>query len=193
MDSFETNLSANLYRLDCPDSLLLGEYQQGLLPDTAAGPIAAHVRACTHCAAELDTLRQFLADVQPAPGASMVERARTWIARRLPDLGETAVGQPAFAVRGDEAGTLMFAAGDAQLSLEIQADAETPGRKAILGLLFGVDTADLTAQLWQDEALAAETAVDDLGNFLFAGLTPGAYELILSGAELAIHVQELVI
>lgn len=193
MDSFETTLAANLYRLDCPDSLTLGEYQLGELPAEDAGQILAHVRICPNCTRELNALQQFLVDVQPAAGGSLVERARIWIAQRLPRAGETAVGQPAFAVRGDDAGPLMYEAGEVQLTLEVRDDPDGPGLKSILGLLFGAEPIELTALLWQDGRPAAETAVNDLGNFVFHSLSPGVYDLILTGADLAIHVQDLTI
>jgi anti-sigma factor RsiW len=51
-----------LYRLHCPQSLVLGEYYLGLLPEAEVAAIQAHLAECPYCPAELEDLRQFLAE-----------------------------------------------------------------------------------------------------------------------------------
>lgn len=54
-------------------------------------------------------------------------------------------------------------------------------------------TNDVVARLWQDEEQVGKAGIDDLGNFMFSALAAGRYELIISGPEFEIHVQELLI
>lgn len=72
----------------------------------------------------------------------------------------------------------------------MQPDTTQPDRKIILGLVLGVATDQtLTVHLWQTNRKLATTPVDDLGNFVFAGLLAGLYELILSSPTFEIHIQ----
>jgi hypothetical protein len=143
-----------------------------------------------------------MAQVKSDLDYSAAERIKIWIARRVPDL-KAGLGSPApaFAFRGgvdhdgdDEAGpdrSLVFEAGDAQLMIEIQDDPGDGGRKALIGLIIGIDLVDLGAHLWLDGRRVATADIDDLGNFAFPNLETGHYELIISGPDGEIHVQEL--
>ncbi len=57
----ETTLAAKLYRWDCPPSLVLGEYQLGLLSQELAAAVRFHLHSCTRCSAEVAVLDGFLA------------------------------------------------------------------------------------------------------------------------------------
>jgi hypothetical protein len=94
-------------------------------------------------------------------------------------------------VRGAEEGPAIFQAGEVQIALEVQDDADRPGLQVLLGLVTGAEAAGWTVSLWRDEQLVAETEVDDLGNLFFGGLEQGSYELIVSGPEAEIHIQNL--
>ena len=59
--SFEGWLARALYRFDCPDAHVLGEYDLDLLAPEQRTAIAAHVVDCLHCTSELAQLREFLA------------------------------------------------------------------------------------------------------------------------------------
>jgi len=181
MAHIEDNIKARLFRISCPDSTELGEYQLKLLPDEQMDTIKTHLAHCPHCTRELTQLQAFLLETAVDLEVSLTERIKIWIARLIPD-SPTATGSPAFTVRGDDIGPLMYEAGDAQLSLEIQDDPEKAGRKTILGLVLGIDPEGFEAQLWQ----AGEQGT-------IAGLPSGAYELILTGPDVEIHVQELLI
>lgn len=61
-ESLEADLTAALYRQDCPETMLLGDYQMGLLAANEADPVAAHVARCPHCQAELARLAEFIGD-----------------------------------------------------------------------------------------------------------------------------------
>jgi len=202
MTDLENRLSAALYRVTCPDSAELGEYRLGITPNARAAFIDRHLRECPHCNREMVQLDSFMAQVKSDLDYSTAERIKIWIARRVPDskagLGSPA---PAFSLRGgvgddgdDEAGpdrSLVFEAGDAQLMIEIQDDPGDGGRKILIGLVIGIDLVDLEAHLWLDGRRVATAEIDDLGNFAIANLEAGRYELIVSGPDGEIHVQEL--
>jgi len=85
LDNF---LLAALYRRDCPDTQMLGEYQMGLL----AGPDQAHIRAhlgrCAHCRVELVQLDKFV--TAPVPAAKPKrERNFEWL--RLREIGQVVI------------------------------------------------------------------------------------------------------
>src|SRR5579884_4233590 len=69
----EQILLKRLYRYDCPSSLVLGDYQLGLLDAPASEQIARHLESCVHCAHELATLGVFLQQEAPVH----VEQAST--------------------------------------------------------------------------------------------------------------------
>lgn len=195
MAQMDDSLKAALYRISCPDSATLGNFHLGLLPETAAHSIADHLAICPLCTQEIAQLEMFLAETAVSLQPSTAERIKIWLAKRIPSGGQTrnVLGQPAFALRGSSSGPLMYEAGDAQLSLEIQDDPEHPGRKSILGLVLGIATEAVEARLLQNDAVVTAVTLDEIGNFTFANLAAGAYELTLSGADIEIHVQDLLI
>lgn len=196
LDQLQTQLKRRLYRAECPETLALAEYEMDLLPAGRAQALTAHVDACPHCARELEATRAFLKEVASDLEYSFLARVKVLIARLVPDgfggdpLGP-ALGTPAFAVRGGDTGPLLYEADDVQVTVEVQADADRPGRKTILGLVLGAETAGWQAHLWRDGARTAGTAVDELGNFTFSGLEPATYALIVGGDDVEIHVPEL--
>jgi len=197
MTDFEKRLTVALFRATCPDTIELGEYHLGMLSEPRATFVEQHLGECPYCSREIAQLDAFLTQVKPDLEYSTAERIKIWIARRIPDFPD-AVGAPApaFALRGaaeNEAGgrSLVFEAGDAQLMIEIQDEPGETGRKTIVGLVIGIDPAGVEARLWLEGRPVAAAAVDDLGNFTFSDLGPARYELILAGAGVEIHVQEL--
>lgn len=190
MDHIDQALSAYLYRYTCPPAEELGEYHLQMLPRARATAVAHHLRTCPHCTQELTRLADYLRQLAPELTYSLRERVQIWIAQRLPGGLAGAPGlTPALALRGEVEEPLMYEAGDYQLNLEIQEDPSMPGRKTILGLIVGIEELSFQAQLWQDGRRLQETTVDELGNFVFAGVQPGVYELILSRLTAEIHVQ----
>ena len=194
MENIEKRLAAQLYRITCPPPDELGEYHLQMVTGSRAAAIKQHLNDCPHCRAELAQLQTYLAGLTPDIEHSLGERLQIWMARLIPS-GMMGGGtmQPALAVRGQDDGPLMYEAGDAQLSLEVQDDPARPGKRTILGLLIGVDLEETAAHLWQDSEKAAQAAIDEFGNFVFAGLAPGAYELIIGGPDFEIHLQDLAV
>lgn len=193
MAGTEDKLTAILYRLTCPDSAELGDYHLGIVSGNRAYEIKQHLSHCPHCRHEQAQLQSYLTELAPELEVSLAERIRIWIARLVPEgsWGNGSTGMPAFAVRGGENGPLIYQAGDAQLTIEIQDDPEKPGHRLILGLVFGVELAGMQAHLWQAGERVTTVDVDELGNFIIPALIPGTYELILSGPAVEIHVQDL--
>ena len=232
----EHRLTVRLYRRDCPPSLTLSEYELGLLSATESRTIAHHLRRCLHCAKELQILTNYLADVAStidmAPTEGLFERARVLVARLVEELptvdalGSLLTGQPSWAaagVRGDAGAHLVYAVDDVQVILDVQADAQQPAYRVLLGLLLGLaDPQQITAHLWRAEQpvagghihatphidrwpvqtgnqgeeqakAVATTTVDELGNFVITALTPGVYDLILSSDKTEVHIQTLLI
>jgi hypothetical protein len=194
MERMEDKLAAHLYRLTCPDSLELGEYEMGILPSARLSFIRSHLAECPHCRSEITGLQLYLRQLVPEFRLSAADRLKIWIARLIPPAPEGGLApSPAFAVRGEGRGLHVYEAGDAQLTIEVQDDLEKGERKRMSGLILGVETEKLVAHLWREGRHLNMLAVDELGGFIFAGLESGRYELILAGPSLEIHVQELVI
>ena len=196
MAKIERQLTTRLYRIICPDPLNLGEYQLDLLPSIPHKHIKQHLKHCPHCRRELHQLKNYLPDPLLDYAPSLGRRIKIWIARRVssepaPDM--PLPGKPVFALRGgeDDAAPLFYQAGDAQLTLEIQDDPEHPGYKMILGLVLGTASSEMEAHLWRGGRPLTAKPVDESGNFIFSRLAAGQYELILAGADVEIHVQDL--
>jgi len=191
------HLTRQLYRIDCPSPLDLGQYHLGVLPDEQAAQVSGHLTQCPHCRREIAQLRDYMDGLAGDVEFSPLERVRIWIAE-LVGGGQKAPGPraqllaPAFAgVRGEEQGPRLYQAGPAQVAIEIQTDTEQPDLKMALGLVTNVAPGELKACLWRDDVRVAEVTVDELGNFVLPGLIPARYELILSGPEVEIHIQNL--
>ncbi|MEZ4594408.1 MAG: hypothetical protein R3D55_25180 [Chloroflexota bacterium] len=195
MAQFEDSLKAALYRITCPDGAALGNYHLGLLPDEAAATIAQHVATCPHCTHEIAQLEAFLGETAVSLQPATSQRIKVWIAQRLPTGGPagTALGTPAFALRGGDTGPLMYQAGDAQLSLEVQDDPEHPGRKSILGLVLGIETTNVEAKLLRGDVVETAVSLNPGGNFTVTNLAPGSYQLLVSGPDFEIQVSDLTI
>lgn len=194
MKNIEKRLAAQLYRVTCPTADQLGEYHLHMLTRSQAAAIKQHLNDCPRCRAELAQLQTYLADLATDVEHSLGQRVQIWIARLIPS-GTMGGGtlQPALALRGQDDGPLMYEAGDAQLTLEVQDDPEKAGARTILGLLIGVEPVETAVHLWQEAQKVAQVPVDEFGNFVFAGLSPGMYELIVSGPDFEIHLQELIV
>lgn len=193
----QERLANELYRFTCPSTLELGEYHLGILPSEQAAVVARHLAECPHCAREVAQLEDYMSELAPQLEFGPFERIKVRLAQlveRGRDVGR--VGAPVLApacagLRGQEEGTRVYQADDVQVVLEVQKDAERQDRKALLGLVTQIDGQEFQAHLWRAEKLVATAAVDELGNFIIADLTPSIYELILCSPEVEIHIQFL--
>ena len=66
-------------------------------------------------------------------------------------------------------------------------DGEKQDRFALIALVSGPETVGHSARLLGSAGQEATAPVDELGNLYFYGLTPGPYELNLSGPHVEIQ------
>lgn len=191
-------LTAQLFRITCPPPEELGEYHLGMLSGERAATVARHLDECVHCTREVVQLQAYLGEVGPTLELSVLEQAAERVKVLVARLVEGRGGMqplltPALAgVRGEEAGPYIYQADGVQVVMDVQADAEQPDRRVILGLIPGLDDPqELEVGVWQAGELHATAPVDELGNFVVAGLAPAAYDLIVSGSEVEIHIQDV--
>ena len=149
--------------------------------------IRAHVAGCPHCTHELAQLEQFLA---PQPG--LAARARVIIAQLVAG-GAAGRAAPALGLRGSGQAPSEYAAGRLQIILNIQRDVRRPEQRSLVGFLPGAELEDAPVRLLARDRLVAEAQVDDLGNFRFAELAPGLYEIHLEAGEDEIHLLDILV
>jgi len=190
--AWQSALRHSLYRFDCPSAHALGEYQLGVLPAEEGRQIAAHAADCAVCAAELRTLRSFLA-TEPEPELGVVDRVRRLIARLMPaPLSPVQAGLRG----GDSAPSQTYQANGIGIALS---PAPAPGtrsrvgRGGLVGLVWleGPHSTQLggVAHLVASDGLSHDAAIDDLGNFAFEDVTagPGQLELRLDDAVVVVE------
>jgi hypothetical protein len=183
-----------LYRLDCPSTTELGEYQLGVLPRAQAANVAAHLAMCPHCWGEIAQLQQFLNDTAADIEVSVLERVKVFIARLISGGGTpTPFSFAPAGIRGAGGAPLVYEAADTQITLTVEAQEDQPDKRTLLGLLSADTTATFDVQLLQDEQVVAQTTVDESDNFVLTDLPPGAYDMTISGVGMEIHIQDLLI
>jgi anti-sigma factor RsiW len=60
--ALQGDLLRALFRVHCPCSQALGDYHLGLLAEAEASAVKEHMAECPYCMAEIETLKQFLAE-----------------------------------------------------------------------------------------------------------------------------------
>ncbi len=60
MNDLEDNMRMNFYRVLCPASHVLGDYQLGMLSADQHNEIQSHLSKCPHCQRELAELATFM-------------------------------------------------------------------------------------------------------------------------------------
>ena len=196
---FHNRLAAKLYRLDCPSSTNLGEYQLGLLSGTKEEVIRRHLGECPHCSAEITQLKNYLGQLAPETDISFVESIKVFVARLIPpntllsQTGSSSLASAAYGLRGEQIGPQLYEAGSYQVSLEAQNDPASTGHRILLGLVTGIGPGSWHAQLTPEEGPVLSEPVDALGNFVISALSVGLYQLLLVGPTTEIYIQNLVI
>jgi len=191
---FQDLLTTRLYRAACPTTVELGDYCLGLLPEERASETARHVAECPHCARELAQLREYLATLAPHSEPTPLEQVKVLFAELVHGLrnaGRALQPAPAYALRGEASEPLLYQAGDAQISIEVQADTAHPGRRLLLGFVIGLPAAGLQACLTQQDQPIATVPVDELGNLTISNLAPGTYQLVLRSPTAEVHFPDL--
>jgi hypothetical protein len=184
----QNRLQRLLYRFDCPDPHTLSEYELDLLEPVQRTSIAAHATECEACRAELQTLRAYLAVPNPRIAESFVARARRLVARLLVPTRDLAYG----GLRGSsQVSPQLFEVEDVTITV---ARGSTPN--SLLGLVV-VASEPAEAMAGRQVRLvpvAGEprtSTLDELGNFEFADVPAGVYELELDLPEARVSVEEL--
>lgn len=186
-------LRAHLYRHNCPDTLELGEYFLGYLSRSRAAEIKAHLHQCMYCTHELVSHRKFLEETEPQ--ATLWDKIKIFVAQQAPPFDTPGNLQPAFNMRGaeDSQPTIYTTEEGTQIALRVQEDIAQSGRKMLTGLATGPSISTMQVSIWMEGKHVRTVAIDQLGNFVLAGLEPGDYELILKDADLIIHIQTFTI
>jgi hypothetical protein len=214
---FHRQLAVLLYRVDCPPSLELGEYQLGLLATERQTFVVEHLKSCPHCQTELQQLAGYLTTVAPtlpADGRSIRNTIATTVTTtvrraiaRLVDATKDALSlgrltpsmAPAMAaVRGQIDAPLIYEADGLQIVLVLQPEGRQGeyqnDQQLLLGLLLGAaEPLTMQVQLWQGQTLLTTTAVDEGGNFVLAELAAGSYTLLLTAPDLEIELPPLTV
>ncbi|MBV8714355.1 MAG: hypothetical protein JO020_17745 [Chloroflexi bacterium] len=186
-EDFERELRRSLYRFDCPDAQMLGDYQLELLEPEERTRIAAHAVDCDECRDELQTLRAFLAMptlVADPPFAAV----RRFVATLFTPTPGLAFG----GLRGAaDSSTRVFEAHDVTVSV---GRAQTTG--SLLGLVVAAgQTPDSLegheVRLSPRDGLPLRTQLDDLGNFEFNDVPAGDYALEIDLPDGVLVIEEL--
>ena len=83
-DTLNQLFSALLFRADCPDTMLLGDFQRGLLTDVQQrNAVETHLQTCHHCATEVARLAALTEAVTP--------QQPSFICQRLDDLSQLVI------------------------------------------------------------------------------------------------------
>ncbi len=184
----QQRLTRAVFRLDCPSSLALAEYVQGVLLATQRQTVAAHLVDCVHCTADVAALRQ--AQRQEARAAP--ERGlRRLIATLLPAPVGLAAGLRG---RADD-GLRVYTAGNLTIALDLLWD-QAHQHGEISGLLTTSDgaplPADIPVELHQaDSTTMQSVVVDATATFLFTHLVAGQYQLDLTIDDQLITITEI--
>jgi hypothetical protein len=170
-------LSAGLFRLHCPETIVLGEYALGMLPPARAREIAEHLVECRHCLAERQSFGSYLAESDEVPlpgGAGVLTTLRRLLARPIVQPSALALGLRGSA--SDESTT--YEADGLHVTLSVQRAARA-GKAVLVGLVEEAASRGFGGRailLAGDRELQAQ-AVDDLGNFVFEDVPSGSYRV----------------
>jgi hypothetical protein len=172
----ERGLHARLYRRTCPDTLTIGEYAIGMLPQEQLLSIADHLVECPHCAAESRDYTRFLS----APDDPPAERGVLAAIRRLVARPLVAPDPVAAGLRGAGNGdSITYAAEDIHIFVSVQR--ATRGGGFVLAGMLQLEDADgaseAEARLFAGDHLLQSERIDEFGSFMFNGISPGAYRI----------------
>lgn len=185
---------SRLYRRDCPETIILGEYHLGRLHVAKKKAIENHLTLCLHCREELAELANFVGEAEDKP-VSLVGQIEKIFAQLISGVAPTRSSRFTFeaGMRGGGSDSYQYEAGSSKIALEVQEDSANPGFQALVGIIEGLEAEDYEVSLWQAGEVQASAKVDDLGGFMIGSLEPGEYQLIIHGPKVEIHVQSFVV
>ena len=187
----QQQLQQLFYRMACPNTMIIGEYQAGLLAAESRNQFEQHLTLCPHCSRELAAMRRFMAQLGPELKDDLFARpekaARPLLLARL-------LSPAALRVRGESGDEpLVYEAGDFQVTIEVVAEGSRPEHKTLFGLIVANLPAGWQVQLSQQGQLIATTNSDELGNFELEGVKAGIYDCMVIRPELEIALPPLTI
>ena len=175
-------LTSRLYRISCPSAAELGEFHLRMLSSNRMLVISQHLRECPHCVREIEQLKGFLNALSPVSKGNLLQQTKRLIAQLASGRGRSgAVGEPSFALRGEEKGPLTFESEGVVIVLDIQPANE--GKVNILGQVAADDQDDWTGAtviLQPTNEEATTVFLDDLGAFRFEGVSSGSIQITIS-------------
>ncbi len=180
-------LLAGLYRASCPSPGVLARWQFHLLPAGEELRVAVHVRACPHCARELEELAAADDDLLSV----LLERLRG-VSRWLEATLVTAAPRPV-GLRGVHAPQRRYRAGDLEVFVGPQIGA---GGRRLMGRLRPpahrrAQAAGVEVWLIQEGQVLDSRSTDDRGYFVFPALAPGQYDLGLGWQGQAVLIRRV--
>lgn len=185
-------LTMQLYRRDCPDPQLLGEYQLSMLPQAQAHLIQRHLTICPHCSAEHVRLQSYLAELRPDLEPTFPQQVRTIVATLLrggsPMPAPSSLSLAPLGVRGELNEPLIYQADTIQIVWDITPTPAAPTTRDLLGLITGPATVGMEVVVQQGASIAAQGVVDEIGNVVLSGLQPGTYQINLRNDTLLIEL-----
>jgi len=214
----ERSLTRKLYRLDCPSNQALGEYQLGMLAHEQASTVKLHLSTCVLCSVEIATLSQFLANdpmlvervaiqssfsnnhglhtVKPS-----LSHLRNITSGQIPRIIATFIPpQPRFAYQREIASTEVwprsYSAEDFHISIQLDKGTSYKDSLQLIGFVTRKGSS-LESLQGTPVVLSTETDVvyrqniDELGNFVFASISPATYTLELQLPDCTIVIEKL--
>jgi hypothetical protein len=173
-----------LYRVECPSSIVLGEYNLQLLSHAEKSTVAGHLNTCPLCTSELAELKNFV-------GASPKNKLKEFLQsgkRIVAELLEAPKGDLAMQTRGLGLGARVYIAGGLQFSLSAQPDPGDEKLKSIIGLATGEEADGMVAHLVHEGNSVQISEVDELGNFRFRGLDQGVFDVFVRGEDVTVEI-----
>ena len=176
-------LTARLYRINCPSSLELGEYQLNMLSDSQKLIVWQHLRECPHCTREVDELQNYLGNLTPVGESGVLEGIKTLVARWVGGNPAGSLSPAPSALRGEAKGPLTFEADGIVIILDIQPI--SAGRVSVLGQVAADDQdgwTDAVVELRQVDLPPINASLDDLGAFRFEEAHAGSAEITITSS-----------
>jgi hypothetical protein len=176
----QNRLQKQLYRIECPTPMKLGEYRLRLLPDPQRLMVVQHLRGCPLCRREVAVLEDFLTD--PGEEVGILDAVKVIVARLISQEGGIDA-HLSMALRGEAEGPLILEANGIVISLDFQPDMK--GEVSMLGLLAAENQENwngAVVQLQQAETLLT-SSVDDLGAFNFEAVPPGSMHITITSPQ----------
>ena len=205
----QKSVLGQLFRLNCPDTVTLGEYYLGQLSKEESTIVSNHLTRCPYCTRELAIYNESLDD--EASQESIVTKLKILVGRILPNdppnnslkFPPIATQPVRLAARGNEndsTQTRVYTT-DGGIEIILSIFPASNNRKSLKGLLIGTPKERLEVHLWYQESRIGSFSVDpgvhtgESGseNFSFDNLEDGTYELIVQGSEILVHIQSFTV